>query len=127
MRSILAKVFCGLFVEWIIGIRLEEQVLQTNHDRVEIKDRFPVLTKDIETHVAIQVDVRVIDLLCALDLRRIVWIIAVDGESEFERSALVHALIWLDCERKVEHICWVREVGLHRLWQFEFGQIFLHA
>lgn len=50
------------FVEWIIGIRLEEQVLQTNHDRVEIKDRFPVLTKDIETHVAIQVDVRVIDL-----------------------------------------------------------------
>lgn len=49
-------------VERIVSIRLEEQVLQPDHDRVEIEDGLPVLAKNVEADVAFEVDVRVVDL-----------------------------------------------------------------
>lgn len=50
------------FVERIIGIRLEEQVLQADHDRVEVEDGLPIFAEDVEADIAFQVDVRVVDL-----------------------------------------------------------------
>lgn len=33
-------------------------------------------------------------LLCALDLRWLMWVVGVDGECESERAALVHSCAW---------------------------------
>jgi hypothetical protein len=50
------------FVERIIGVGFEEEVLESNHDGVEVQYGFPVFTKDVETDVSFEVEVRVVDL-----------------------------------------------------------------
>lgn len=49
-------------VQRVIGVWLQEQVLQADHNGVEIEDRFPVFSEDVQANIAFQVDVRVIDL-----------------------------------------------------------------
>lgn len=106
------------FVQWVIRVGLEEEILQADHDRVEVEDGLPVLAENVETDVAFEVDVWVVDLcqqiigatwsawcfteertrprsntnlLRAFDLGRVVWVVVVDRECELERSRLVHA------------------------------------
>lgn len=50
------------FVERVVGIWLEEEVLETHHDGVEVEDGLPVLAEDVEAHVALEVEVGVVDL-----------------------------------------------------------------
>jgi hypothetical protein len=52
-------------VERVIGVRFEEQVLQSDHDGVEVENGFPVFAKDVQAHVALEVEVRVVDLVRA--------------------------------------------------------------
>ena len=54
-----------------------------------------------------------VNLLCALDFWRVVREVLVDLEVEPEASALVHALVGVDCELEVKDIVGVREVRLH--------------
>lgn len=56
-----------------------------------------------------------VDLLLALDFRRVVGEILVDGEAELERATFVHALVRVDGEDEVEEIVRVRECRLHCL------------
>lgn len=49
-------------VKRIISIWFQEQVLQANHDGIQVEDRFPVFTKDVQTHVALEIDIRVVNL-----------------------------------------------------------------
>ena len=64
-----------------------------------------------------------VDLLRTLDFRRIVREVLINGEAEVEAPALVHALVWVDGERKVEDVVWVREVCLHCCAERELLQI----
>jgi hypothetical protein len=36
--------------------------LKANHDGVEIEDRLPIFSQDVETNVAFKVNIRVVDL-----------------------------------------------------------------
>jgi hypothetical protein len=63
----------------------------------------------------------VVDFLHALDFRRVVGEVLVDLEVELEPAALVHTLVRVDGELKVEDIVGVREVRLHRRAE---GQLF---
>ena len=65
-----------------------------------------------------------VDLLCALDLRRLMREVLVDGEVEAEAAVLVHAFIRLDRECEVEDIIGVWEVGLHRTTKGEFREVY---
>lgn len=65
--------------------------LQPHDHRIQIQDRLPVLTQDVQANVALKVDVRVVDLLCALNLRRLMREVLVDRERKVERSALIHS------------------------------------
>ena len=56
-------------VQWIICVGLEEEVLEANHYRVEVEDGLPVLSENVEAHVSLEVDVRVVDLGPGLDTR----------------------------------------------------------
>ena len=55
-----------------LGVTRQEKVLKTVDDGVDGENRLPVLPEDVETHVALQVNVRVIDFSLALHLLRTV-------------------------------------------------------
>ena len=54
-----------------------------------------------------------IDLLCAFDLRRVVWEVLVDGKIEVEAAAFVHSFIRFDSQGEVENIIGVGEGCFH--------------
>lgn len=56
----------------------QKQILQPVHDRVDRQHRLPVLAQDVQTHVALEVDVRVVHLRFALDLGRLVRVVGTD-------------------------------------------------
>jgi len=64
-----------------------------------------------------------VDLLRALDFRRVVGKVLVDGECEVEDPTFVHALIGLDGESEVEDVVRVREGGAHGGAKGEIGDI----
>lgn len=117
------QVLRRLLVQRVARVRLEEQELQADHHRVQVQHGLPVLAQDVQAHVPLEVDVRVVDLLRALDFRRIVGEVLVDGEAEVEAPALVHALVWVDGERKVEDVVRVGEVCLHCCAERELLQV----
>ena len=49
-------------VQRIIRVGLEEEVLEADHDRVEVEHRLPVLSQNVQADVALEVYVRVVDL-----------------------------------------------------------------
>lgn len=95
-------------VQRIVRIRFEEEVLQSNHHRIQVEHGFPVFSKDVQTNIALEVDIWVVDLIrcvkvCvftrhydsylryAFDLWRVVWVVCVDCKRESESATLVHA------------------------------------
>ena len=99
--------------------------LQSNDDCVQVQHWLPVLAQDVQTDVALKVDVWVVDLLSALDLRWLVWVVYVDGECEVEASPLVHAFIWLDGEIEVEYVVWIWELSAACLALFQLRKVLL--
>ena len=55
-----------------------------------------------------------IDLLLALHLWRVVRKVLVDGEGKMKGAALIHSLIRIDCQGKVEYVIRVGKRSLHR-------------
>ena len=49
-------------VQRIIGVRLQEEVLQSDHDRVEVQHGLPVLTQDVQADVPLEVNIWMVDL-----------------------------------------------------------------
>ena len=49
-------------VQRIVRIRFEEEVLQSNHHRIQVEHGFPVFSKDVQTNVALEVDIWMVDL-----------------------------------------------------------------
>lgn len=105
----------------------KRQAVNTNlhsHDnRVQVQHRLPVLTQDVQTHVALQVDIRVVDLLSALNLGRVMREVLVDREVEMEDTTLVHALVRLDTQGEVQDIIGVGEGHFHRVAEGQLLEI----
>jgi hypothetical protein len=49
-------------VQRIVRIWFQEEVLQSNHHGIQVKHRFPVFSEDVQTNVAFEVDIGMIDL-----------------------------------------------------------------
>lgn len=101
--------------------------LQPDDDRVQVQHWLPVLAQDVQTHIALKVDVWVVDLLGTLDLRWVVWEVLVDGECEVEAPALVHALVWLNSEVEVKNVVWIWELGAACLALLKLRKVLLNA
>ena len=56
----------SFLVEGVVGVGLQEQVLKAVDDGVNGQDRFPVFAQNVETHVALQIDVGVVDCVQTL-------------------------------------------------------------
>lgn len=117
------QIFRSLLVQRITRIRLEEQELQANNHRVQVEHRLPVLAQDVQAHVALEIDVRVVDLLRAFDLGRVVGEVLVDCEAEDEAAAFVHTLVGIDGQSEVKDVVGVGKVRLHCCTQRELFEI----
>ena len=75
--------------------------LHADNNGIQIQHRLPILAQNIQTHISFHVDIRMVNLLRALDLWRIVGEVLIDREGEVESAALVHAFVGFDGEGKV--------------------------
>lgn len=114
--TIAPQVLGGLFVERVVCVWLQEEILETDHDRVEVQDGLPVLAENVQADIALEIDIWMIDLGNTLDLWGLVRIVAVNGKAKLERSAFVHALIGGNSEEEVEEIICIWPIHLHRPW-----------
>ena len=116
-----SKIFGRFLIQGIRGIRFEEEELSINkhwpkkkkkkkkkkpylhadNNGIQIQHRLPILAQNIQTHISFHVDIRMVNLLRALDLWRIVGEVLIDREGEVESAALVHAFVGFDGEGKV--------------------------
>lgn len=55
-------------VERVVRIRFVEKIDEAVNDGVDVEDRAPIFTEDVQTDLPLQVDVRVVDLRLTLDL-----------------------------------------------------------
>lgn len=99
--------------------------LQPNNNCIQIQNRLPVLPEDIETHIPLEIDIWMVDLLRALDLGRIMGEVLVDDEVEMECTSFVHAFVRFDCEGEIEDVIGIREGYFHCTSEGEFLQVFI--
>lgn len=74
----------------------QEKKLQAIDYRIDGQYWIPVLAQNIEANVALEVDVGVIHLGAAFDLRRLMRVVGADAEVEHETAVPVEALIGRD-------------------------------
>lgn len=97
--------------------------LHANDHSVEIQDGLPVLPQNVQADVTLQIDIGVVDLLCALDLWRVMGEILIDIKRKVEDSTLVHAFVRFDTQSEVENVVGVGEVHFHCVSEGEFREI----
>jgi hypothetical protein len=90
--------------------------LKPDNHSLQIQNWFPILSQNVQADISFQIDVGMVYLLRAFDLRRFMGEALTDREREVESATFVHAFIRLDCEREVERIVRVGEVGFHGAW-----------
>lgn len=117
------QIIRGLFVQRIASIRLEEQELQPHNHRIQIEHRFPIFSENVQTDIAFEVDVGVVDLLFAFDFGRFVREVLADDEGEVEDSAFVESFVGCESEGEVEDVVGVGEVRFHGGAEGEFREI----
>jgi len=87
--------------------------LQSYNNRIEIENRLPVFSQNVEAHLALEINIWVVDLFAASHLGRLVREVLVDSKRKCKGAASVHALVRLYRKDKVEDVVWVGELGLH--------------
>lgn len=98
--------------------------LHADNNGVQVQDWLPILAQNVQAHVPFQVDIGMVDLLCAFDFRGIVWEVLVDDEGEVEDATLVHAFVRLDGEGEIEDVVGIREGHFHGTPKREFLEIY---
>jgi len=114
LALVLRQVPRRVLVERVVRVRVHEQVNQAVDARADGQHRLPVLSEDVEAHVAVVVEVGVVHLLRALHLGRFVRVHAGHVERKHELAALVVSLVGLDRDDEVQQVVLpVGELDLH--------------
>jgi len=114
----------SLLIQGVFRVGLQEEVLEAVHNGVDGEDGFPVLAKNVEAHVSLQINVRVINLSLTFHLWRFVRVGVSYLEAEGELSVSVKALIRKNDELKVEEIISVWKLCFTSFGKFELVDIF---
>jgi hypothetical protein len=80
-------------VQWIVGIWLVKQIDQTVNDRVDVQDGSPILSQNIQTDLALQINVGMVNVRLALHFGWGVRIVRGDGKDKFIGGVLPIASI----------------------------------
>ena len=73
-------------VQWVIRVGLQEEENQSHDHIANIKHRFPIGTQNIQTHVAFNIDVRMIDICITVYHRCFVRVLRWHSNGEVELS-----------------------------------------
>ena len=113
-------------VQRIVRIRFEEEVLQSNHHRIQVEHRFPVFSKDVQTNVALEVDIWVVDLnekmYEGLRVLTVLWLLP--SVCIWPLEDRVGSLCWLQTRKWKHHPCtclWKKSVW--RLISLKKGKV----
>lgn len=90
--------------------------------------QFPIFTQvntkqRSQADVPLQIQIRVVNLLQALDLGRLMRVIGVDHKGKSEDTALVDAFVRSNSEFKIEDVVGVWEDSFHCRGKVEFSQV----
>lgn len=88
LGNISAEQLGGFVVERIVRVGLIEQINQAVNDGVDVQNGLPVLPKDVETYLPLEIDVGMVDARFAVDLGRGVRVVIGDLEREQVRGTL---------------------------------------
>lgn len=91
--------------------------LHPNNDCVQVQDWLPIFPEDVQTNIALQVNIGMINLLSAFDLWRVMREVLVYCEREYKAATLIHALVRFDRKCKIKDVVRIRKCGLHRAAQ----------
>lgn len=72
----------------------QKQILQSVDDGIDCQHGLPIFSQNVQTHIALQIDVGMIDGGLTLHLGRFVWIGRGDCEDEWESSVFVETLLF---------------------------------
>lgn len=97
----------SLLVQWVLGVGLQEEILQAINYGVYRKDWLPVLSEDVEADVALEVNIGMINHCLTLHLGRVVWVTLSHLKTEYKLATLIEALIRTDNQLEVEEVVWV--------------------
>ena len=114
----------GLVVEGIVGVGLVEEVDEAVDDGVDVEDGLPVLPKDVEANLALEVDVGMVDARFAVDLGRGVGVVVGDLEREEIGGALPESGVGGDGDFEGGEVVRVGKVDLGDLSPIELGDIY---
>ena len=91
--SVFCQIFCRIFVQWVACIWFEKQELHPYDRRVQVEDWLPLFSEDIQAHVALEINIWVVDLLRAFYFWWLVGIILAHVERKVKDAAFVDAFI----------------------------------
>jgi hypothetical protein len=111
-------------VEGIVGVWLVEEVDEAVDYSVDVEDGLPVLPKDVEADLALEVNVRMVNARFAVDLGRGVGVVVGDLEGEEVGGALPKAGVGGDGDVEGGEVVRVGEVDLGNLSSVELGNVF---
>lgn len=73
-------------VKWVVRIGLQEEENQSHDHITDIKHRFPIGTQNVQTDIALNIDVWMIDICVTVYDRRFVGILRWHSNGEVELS-----------------------------------------
>lgn len=102
----------------------QKEEIEAVDDGCDGEHRLPVLAQNVEAHVALEVDVGVVDLGEALDLGRLVGVGQGHCKGEQKSATSVQALVRLQHDFKVHDlIVAIGEADGHALGQVQLGDV----
>ena len=110
-------------IERVVGIGLVKEINETLNDGIDVEDGLPVFTEDVETDLALEVDVRMVDSGLAVDLGRGMGVVVRDCECELICGALPEAGVGSNTDVEGGEVVGIREVDFGNLSSIELGNI----
>ena len=83
---------CRLFVQRVFRVGFEEQILESVYDGIYSEDGLPVLAQYVEANIALEINVRMINLRFAFHFRRLMRIGLSHFEAKHEFSSAIESL-----------------------------------
>ena len=81
--NVLSEEIRSLVIQWIVRVWLIEQIDQAVDDCVDVQDRPPVLSQNIQAHLALQINVWMVNVRLALDFGWGMGVVSRDGKNKF--------------------------------------------
>jgi len=125
--SIALQNLCRLFVQRVFRVGFEEQILESVYDGIYGEDGLPVLAQYVEAYIALEINVRMVNLRFAFYFRRLMRISLSHFEAEHEFSSAIEPLVGADGQLEGQEVVRIREIDIACFRETQFVDILGYA